>query len=119
MHYKPREKPPKVLTEKFVIDAKLIDLLEITSIRFKKSKNQLFELALLKTCKETSIKSLTLKRKRKKYLVEQETLDLLEKKCKECGLTKNALVNKSLKDFLTDKYLQAFLMDKRYIFKDK
>ena len=55
MHYRPRKNKPKVVTPKYEIDYRLLDLLEIQAILRKKSKNKIFEAAILKICQKPSI----------------------------------------------------------------
>ncbi|TLE07359.1 hypothetical protein [Helicobacter bilis] len=103
MHYKPRPTPPKVQTDKFDIDFRLLDLLDITSKRYKISKNKIFEAALMTFLSDKDLPLKITRKRRKKFLVKQATLELLETKSYEFGLSKNAIVNKSLKEFLIRK----------------
>ena len=103
MHYKPRPTPPKVQTDKFEIDFRLLDLLDITSKRYKISKNKIFEAALMTFLNDRGLALKMSRKRRKKFLVKESTLELLETKSYEFGLSKNAIVNKSLKEFLIQK----------------
>ncbi|TLE08564.1 hypothetical protein [Helicobacter bilis] len=103
MHYKPRPTPPKVQTDKFDIDFRLLDLLDITSKRYKISKNKIFEAALMTFLSDKDLPLKITRKRRKKFLVKEATLELLETKSYEFGLSKNAIVNKSLKEFLIRK----------------
>lgn len=100
MHYKPRPTPPKVQTDKFEIDFRLLDLLDITSKRYKISKNKIFEAALMTFLSDKNLPLKMSGKRRKKFLVKEDTLELLETKSYEFGLSKNAIANKSLKEFL-------------------
>ena len=102
MHYKPKQKPPKVETERFEIDARLIDLLEICSLHSKLSKNIIFEQAIRHFCLHRTLNFTGKQRIKRKYLVEQSTLDLIENYSYENEVSKNALVNKALKQFFKD-----------------
>lgn len=104
-HYKPRELPSKVETEKFEIDYRLLDLLDLQSKRFKRSRNSIVEWAIIETCKSPSLEFAFKRRKRKKFLVRQETLDLLERSAARIGVSKNALLQKCLKNYLLKKVL--------------
>ncbi len=103
MHYRPRLTPPKVQTDKFEIDFRLLDLLEITSKRYKISRNKIFEAALMTFLMDKDLPLKMSRKKRKKFLVKESTLELLEAKSYEFKLSKNAIVNKSLKEFLINK----------------
>lgn len=100
MHYKPRKTRPKVQTQKFDIDYRLMDLLEVQAKVLKKSRNAVFEQAIVCVIKHNFLFSLN-RIKRKKFLVKEETLDLIEREADRLNISKNALVNKALKEYLT------------------
>lgn len=100
MHYRPRIIKAKVQTPKFEIDYRIIDLLELQSKKWNRSKNNIFEWAIITTCKSPKLKFHFKSKKRKKYLVREETLALLDKTANELGISKNELVNKALKSYL-------------------
>lgn len=103
MHYKPRSKPPKVTTEKWEIDIRLLDLLNIESKRLNVSRSRVFERALLTLLESPNLPLKFKTRARKKFLVNETTLELLENISWHTGIPKNALVNKALAEFLTCK----------------
>ena len=103
MHYRPRNKPPKVTTEKWDIDIRLLDLLNIESKRLNISRSRIFEKALLTLLESPNLPLKFKLRARKKFLINQTTLELLENISWNTGIAKNALVNKALAEFLTCK----------------
>lgn len=104
MHYKPREKLPKVETERFEFDFRLIDLLEIVAKKRKTSKNKIFEEAIIYYCKTLRL-TFDIKRKiKRKYLVKPSTHELLESYCECNNIPKNSLVNRALKFYLMERF---------------
>lgn len=101
MHYRKRAKPPRIHTEKYEIDTRLLDLLEIESKRQNTSRSRIFEKALLQ-CLESPDLPLKFKLKaRKKFTIEEKTMELLENVSWEYEIPKNTLINKALTEYLT------------------
>lgn len=103
MHYRKKQKPPKVTTEKFSIDTRILDLLNIESKMKKVSNIKIFEEALL-TCLQSPNLPLKFKtKKRKKFLIEETTQEFFLNKCEELGVNQTTLAQKALAEFLTKK----------------
>ena len=116
MHYKPRKRPPKVETERFEFDFRLIDLLEICAFIARKSKNVIFEEAIKSYCKGEQFLEFDTKIKvRRKYLLRPETMELFEDFCWRNSLSKNAIANKALKNYLVKKLGKARILPTRIL----
>lgn len=103
MHYKPRVKPTKVSTNKFIIDNRILDLLEFEKRRQKTSRNKIVELAL-KTCLQEPFLPLVFKtKKRVSFLLNQDIIDLLERRSVELNLPKTVILSRCLREYLTKK----------------
>ena len=104
MHYQKR-RVSKVVTPKYEIDYRLLDLLDLTSRRKKISKNKLFEMAILELCRSASLKFYFKSKRKKKFMAYQTTLDLLDSTSKALRVSKNEIVNKSLKNYLSKEFI--------------
>lgn len=102
MHYRKRGNE-KVQTQKYTLDARLFDLLAISAKKKKKSRNVVVEQAIIELCREPKLPLIFKTKVRKKFLITKETEALLLDTCDELGISQNALINKALKEFLTNK----------------
>lgn len=103
MHYRKKQKPPKVTTEKFSIDTRILDLLNIESRIHKVSNSKIFEKALL-TCLQSPDLPLKFKTtRRKRFLIEGRTQELFNKACLVLKINQSTLANKALAEYLTKK----------------
>lgn len=103
MHYNTK-RIAKVETEKFWLDYRLADLIEICAKKHNTSKNKIFEQAILEYCYSLKF-TFDIKREvRRKYLIKPSTLDLLEKHSEKYNIPKARLVNKALKFYLMERF---------------
>ena len=99
MHYKKRS-DTKIITPRYEIDYRIMDLLDLTNRKKGLSKNKIFEMAVVELCRSPSLKFYFKTRRRKRFMAKREILALIESTSLALRIPKNEIVNKSLKNFL-------------------
>lgn len=102
MHYR-KKGNEKVQTQKYILDSRLFDLLAISAARRKKSRNILVEEAIIQLCQKPRLPLIFKWKVRKKFLISKQTQALLNEVCAELNISQNTLINKALKEYLTNK----------------